>query len=138
VIVLDHNIPKNEAKRLRRCRVHFQQVGFEVGRPEWDDQQEILRYLHRAKHVTFFSRDLGFFRPRLCHKNYCLVVITVPVLETALYVRRLLRHQRFNTRAKRQGKVIRISTAKIVWWQLGERRQLSLDWQQNPTIRRAP
>ncbi len=42
-----------------------------LGRPEWDDQQEILRYLHRA----FFTRDLGFFRARLCHKNYCLAVI---------------------------------------------------------------
>ena len=127
MIVLDHNIAENEAKQLRRWQVHFRQIGLEVGRPEWEDQQEILRYLHRTRQVTFFTRDLGFFRPRLCHNNYCLAVITVPVLETALYVRRLLRHRAFNTKAKRQGKVIRISSAKIVWWQLGEERQLSLD-----------
>lgn len=129
MIVLDHNIPEDEAKRLRRWRVHFRQIGFQVGRPEWEDQQEILRYLHRTRDITFFTRDLGFFRALLCHKNYCLAVITVPVPETALYMRRLLRHREFNTRAKRQGKVIRISTAKIVWWQLGERRQLFLNWQ---------
>ena len=128
MIVLDHNIPQNEANRLRRFRVHFRQIGFEVGRPEWEDQQEILRYLHKTRQVTFFSRDLGFFRARLCHKNYCLAVITVPVLETALYVRRLLRHRAFHTRAKRQGKVIRISVTKIVWWELGERRQFFLNW----------
>jgi len=77
VIVLDHNIPQDQAEQLRRWRVHFRQIGFEVGRPEWDDQQEVLRYLHTEKQLTFFTRDLGFFRRRLCHPNYCLVVLAV-------------------------------------------------------------
>lgn len=74
MILLDHNIPESQADQLRRWRIRFRQIGFEVGRPEWDDQEEILRYLHAAKRVTFFTRDLGFFRRRLCHPNYCLVV----------------------------------------------------------------
>lgn len=128
MILLDHNIPEGQAEQLRRWRVHFRQIGFEVGRPEWDDQEEVLRYLHAAKQVTFFTRDLGFFRRRLCHQNYCLVALTVPVLETASYIRRLLRHPVLKTKAKRQGKVVRVSTEKIALWQTGQERLLSIGW----------
>jgi len=128
VIILDHNIPADQAEQLRRWRIHFRQIGFEVGRPEWDDQQEILRYLHATKKATFFTRDLGFFRRRLCHSNHCLVVLTVPVLETALYIRRLLRHPMFKTRAKRQGKVVNVSTRKIAYWQADQERLVNLAW----------
>jgi hypothetical protein len=128
VILLDHNIPMDQAEQLRRWRVHFRQVGFSVGRPEWDDQQEILRYLHQAKGITFFTRDLGFFRRRLCHKSYCLVVLAGRVLETAVYVRRLLRHPAFRTRASREGKVIKLSPDKIGYWQIGERPLRSASW----------
>jgi hypothetical protein len=128
VIILDHNVPQDQADQLRRWQIHFRQIGFEVGRPEWDDQQEILRYLHRSRQITFFTRDLGFFRRRLCRGNYCLVVLTVPVLETALHIRRLLRHPTLRTRASRQGKVIRVSTQKIVFWEFGQRRLVSLAW----------
>ena len=42
---------------LKRWRIHCRQIGFQVGRPEWDDQQEILRYLHSTRGVTMFTRD---------------------------------------------------------------------------------
>jgi hypothetical protein len=128
VIILDHNIPIDQANQLRRRRVHFRQIGFEVGRPEWDDQEEILRFLHKTKHITFFTRDLGFFRARLRHANYCLATLTVPVLETAQYVCALLRHPQFNTRAKRNGKVMRVSTKTIVFWQTGRQQQATVRW----------
>ena len=128
MIILDHNIPEDEAEKLRRRRVHFRQIGFEVGRPEWDDQQEILRFLHKTKQITFFTRDMGFFRAPLRHANYCLVALTVPVLETAHYLSKLLRHPHFNTRAKRNGKVIRVSTQKINFWEMGRQRQIFSDW----------
>lgn len=128
MIVLDHNIPEGQAEQLRRGRVHFRQIGFEVGRPEWSDQEEILRYLHTAKHVAFFTRDLGFFRRRLCHPNYCLVVLVVPVLETALYIRRLLGHAMLNTQAKRRGKVVKVSAERIAFWQTGQEGLISLGW----------
>ena len=67
-------------------------------------------------------------RGRLCHSNYCLVVFSVPVLETALYIRRLLRHPLLKTRAKRQGKVVKVSTDKIALWHAGQGRLLSLAW----------
>ena len=128
MIILDHNIPKDQAEQLRRHRVRFRQIGFEVGRPEWDDQQEILRFLHASKHTTFFTRDLGFFRARLRHANYCLVALTVPVLETAHHISKLLRHPNFNTRAKRNGKVMKVSTQSIIFWERGRQRQSTTRW----------
>jgi hypothetical protein len=128
LIILDHNIPEDQAQRLRRRRVRFRQIGFEVGRPEWDDQQEILRFLHATKQITFFTRDLGFFRASWRHANYCLVVLTVPVIETAHYVSKLLPHPRFNTRAKRMGKVIKVSTKNITFWEIGRQRQSIVTW----------
>jgi hypothetical protein len=128
VIILDHNIPENQAEQLRPWRIHFRQIGFDLGRPEWDDQQQILPYLHTARQATFFTRDHGFYRRRLCHSNYCLVLLTVPVLETARYVRRLLRHPVFKTRAIRQGKVVKVSADKISYWRIGHERLNSIDW----------
>ena len=128
MIILDHNIPEDQAQQLRRQRIHFWQIGFEVGRPEWDDLQEILRFLHATKQITFFTRDLGFFRGRLCHSNYCLVVLTVPVLETADYIRKVLRHPDFKTRAKRNGKVMKVSTDRITFWETGRQRQSTTRW----------
>ncbi len=97
MIILDHNIPEDQAQQLRGRRIHFRQIGVEVGRPEWDDQQEILRFLHATKQITFFTRDLGFFRPSWRHANYCLVTLTVPVLETAHYISKLLRHPQWES-----------------------------------------
>jgi hypothetical protein len=128
LIILDHNIPRDQAEDLRRQRIHFRQIGFQVGRPEWDDQQEIVRYLHSAKQPTFFTRDLGFFRAPLRHANYCLVILTVPVLETAQYISNLLRHTHFNTRAKRKGKIMKISQKSITFWQIGKQRQTTVIW----------
>ena len=126
MIILDHNIPNDQAAQLQRRRVRFRQIGFEVGRPEWDDQQEILRFLHATKQITFFTRDLGFFRAPLRHANYCLVALTVPVLETAQYISKLLRHPDFNTRAKRNGRVVRISTKSIAFWEIGRMQQRTI------------
>ena len=128
MILLDHNIPEDQAEQLRRWRVHFRQIGSDVGRPEWDDQQEVLRYLHAAKHATFCTRDLGFFHRRFCHPNYCLVVFDVPVLETASCIRRLLRHPMLKTGARRWGKVLRVSREKIVLWEIGREQMINLGW----------
>lgn len=128
MIILDHNIPRDQAEQLRRRRIHLRQIGFQVGRPEWDDQQEILRYLHAAKQVTFFTRDLGFFRAPLRHASYCLVILTVPVLHTAQYISKFLRHSHFNTRAKRNGKIIRISPKSITIWEIGRQRRSTARW----------
>ena len=82
MIILDHNIPEDQAQQLRRRRIHFRQIGFEA----------------------------------------------VPVLETAHYISKLLRHPHFNTRAKRNGKVIKVSTMNVIYWVIGQQRHSTARW----------
>jgi hypothetical protein len=128
VIPVDHNIPEHQVEVLRRARLRPRQVGRDIGRPEWQDLEEILRYLHRLKSATFITRDDGFFRRRLCHRNYCLVVVSGPVIETAAYVQRFLRHTAFRTKQQRVGKVVRLSSTRIAWWEIGMESQQRLLW----------
>ncbi len=128
MILLDHNIPENQVELLRARRIRPRQIGFEVGRPEWDDHQEILRYLHQRKQITFITRDLDFYNPRLCHPKYCLVFIACPVLETAKLALQFLGHVKFNSHAKRMGKVVRLSTEQIMWREVNRPAQQTIPW----------
>lgn len=128
MIFLDHNIAEDQVELLRQERIRCQQIGIDVGRPEWDDFQEILRYLHQQKQPTLISRDLDFFHPRLRHKNYALVVLAVPIRETAIWTKRFLRHPGFRTKASRCGKVIQLSPKVITWWEIGNKQKQHLLW----------
>jgi hypothetical protein len=128
VILFDHNIPRDQVEQLRRWRIRGRQIGYEVGRPEWQDQEEVLRELHRAKRVTLFTRDLGFFRSRFLHPEICVVVVAGAVMETASDIRRLLRHPHFRTTAARKGCVIKLSRAGIAVQRAGSTRQQRLAW----------
>ncbi len=90
--------------------------------------QEIIPFLHQLRRPTFFSRDDDFFERKLCHPDYCLVFLDVKKDEVAFFIRRFLRHQEFNTKAKRVGKVIRISHVGINIWQLHAEKEIHLSW----------
>ena len=47
----------------------------------------------------------------------------------AEYVRRVLRHRRLNTRAKRMGSVIRVSPDGLVLWRIHQEQKEHLAWQ---------
>lgn len=128
MILLDHNVPQDQLGALRRAGIRVSQIGFEVGRPEWLDQQEILRYLHELKQTTFVTRDLGFYRRRFSHPRYCVVVVAGRALETAAYIRHFLRHKRFRTKASRMGLVVKLLPATIVWWEPTRSGQTRLKW----------
>jgi hypothetical protein len=57
------------------------------------------------------------------------VVVNGPVVETAVYIRRFLRHSAFRTKKQRVGKVVRLSSTKISWWEIGVESQHRLSWQ---------
>lgn len=128
MIVLDHNITRDQAELLSRWRIRFHRIGVEIGLPSWDDEQEILRHLHRSKQITFFTRDSDFFRQRLCHTNYCLVVVDTTEVETSRIIQRFLHHPAFRTKSQRCGKVIKLSPRTIVWWEASKRGTHRLDW----------
>lgn len=125
--VLDENIPDGQRQLLRSWRIPVRQIGHEVGRQGMKDE-EIVPFLHELRSVTFFTRDLGFYRRRLCHADYCLVCLAVSHYEAASFIRRFLRHSAFKTQARRMGKVIRVTHTGIRVWQLHAEKEEELMW----------
>jgi hypothetical protein len=128
VNILDENIPIIERKELQERRVPVRQIGFGLGRSGMKDE-EIIPFLHRCNRPTFFTRDLSFYKRRLCHNRYCLVYLDITEDKVAFYVRRFLRHPEWNSRAKRMGKVVRILPEKINFWRIKSNQEQSMSWQ---------
>jgi hypothetical protein len=127
VNVLDENIIDNQRRQLMSWRMRIHQIGFEIGRKGMKDR-EIIPFLHQLKQPTFFTRDDDFYERRLCHAGYCLVYLDIRKEEVATFVRRVLRHEAFKTKAKRMGKVIRVSHVGLSVWNLHAEKEEQLDW----------
>ena len=115
--ILDENIIDNQRRQLKSWRISVRQIGYEIGRKGMKDR-EIILFLHQLSQPTFFTRDDGFYERKLCHTGYCLVYLNVRKEEVATFVRRVLRHRVFKTKAKRMGKVIRASHIGLSAWNL--------------------
>ncbi len=100
---------------------------YEIGRKGIKDR-EIIPLLHQLSQPTFFTRDDGFYERKLCHTGYCLVYLDVRKEEVATFVRRVLRHRAFKTKAKRMGKVIRASHVGLSVWNLHAEKEEHFDW----------
>ena len=125
--ILDENIPDSQRQLLRSWRIQISQIGHEVGRQGIKDE-EVIPLLHRLRSVTFFTRDMGFYHRHLCHAGYCLVCLSVGQYEAATFIRRFLRHPYFNTKAKRMGKVIRLTHMGLQVWRLHAEREEDISW----------
>ena len=125
--VLDENIVFEQREILRRWRIPFRQIGYELSRQGIKDPQ-IIPLLLGLKQPTFFTRDFDYFDARLCHQGYCLVWLNVAPDEAALFVRRFLHHQNFRTHQQRLGRVIRVHRGGIDYWRRGQRRQIGVGW----------
>jgi len=128
VIVLDENIIASQCEKLRARHVPFRQIGHDLGHQGMDDKEEIVPLLHRLPLPSFFTRDPDFYYRALCHDRYCLVVLTVHKDEAADYIRRYLRHPKFDTHAKRKGCVMRVSPREIVYWKRGREEEEAAEW----------
>ncbi len=113
--ILDEDIRADQREYLRQHRIAVRQIGHDVAQKGIKDAT-ILPYLHQLRRPTFFTRDRGFYDRRFCHLDYCLVWLDVDTRRVADYIRRVLRHPRLNTQAKRMGTVIRVSTAGLHIW----------------------
>jgi len=69
-----------------------------------------------------------YFRRSLCHARYCLVYLDVKRDESALFIRRFLRHQEFDTQAERMGAVVRISYTGLSVWRLHAQEETHFTW----------
>lgn len=125
--VLDENIPEHQRQLLTSWRIRVHLIGDDFSQKGIQDEQ-IIPLLHSLNKPTFFTRDKGFYRRALCHGSYCLVCLEVTRSEVALFIRRFLRHPDFKIRARRMGKVVRLSSAGVHFWQLHERRESVASW----------
>jgi hypothetical protein len=78
---------------------------------------EIFRTL---KQPTFVTIDQDFWHPLWCHPAYCILYFALRDDQQELLpglLRALLRRPEFRTRAVRMGKVARVSTFVIDYWQ---------------------
>ncbi|MBV7335961.1 hypothetical protein KFU94_48535 [Chloroflexi bacterium TSY] len=125
--ILDENILKDQRQLLRSWRIRVHQIGQDIGRQGMKDR-EIIPLLHQYRDATFFSRDRDFHNRSLCHTRYCLVFLNVEKYEVALFVRRILRHPDFNTKAKRRGTVIRLSHTGLSVWRLHAEQEERFEW----------
>ena len=125
--LLDENFPADQAPLLRAWRIPFRQIGREMARLGTKDP-DILPLLHRHRCVTFFTQDGGFFESALCHPAYCLVWLDVRTDDAAVYVRRFLKHPRFNTQAKRMGIAARAHHDGIQFWQRNRAAVQGVGW----------
>jgi hypothetical protein len=125
--ILDELCQFRQVAVLRTKIGSVAQVGHDWGEKGWDDQEQIIPRLHGSG-ATLHTQDSGFFDRRLRHASYCLVFYDVPPGELAKWVLRFIRHRRFNTRAKRLGKVVKVIPSKVVFWDLRVRRLIEIDW----------
>ena len=125
--ILDENITDSQRQLLRSWKIQVSQIGHEVGRQGTKDE-EIIPLLHKLKTVTFFTRDIGFYDRQLCHADYCLVCLDLSQYEVASFIRRFLRHPSFNTKAKRMGKIIRLTHVGLQVWRLHAKNEERLNW----------
>ncbi|MBI2266722.1 MAG: hypothetical protein HYU64_16435 [Armatimonadetes bacterium] len=90
-------------------------LGRDCGRQGLKDEA-IIPLLHQLAPVTFFTRDLGFYRRTLCHPEYCLVCLAVGQYETASFIRRFMKCPGFKSRSERMGKVVRVTHTGLQTW----------------------
>ena len=126
--ILDEDISVVERERLRTRKLHVRQMGIEVGRLGMKDRSDIIPLLHTLRSPTFFTRDHGFYHPRLLHPGYCLVHLDVAFDEVAEYILHFLRHHSFRTHAQRMGKIVRTRHSGMSYWRVPVKDEQSVSW----------
>lgn len=125
--ILDENILEDQRQLLRNWRVPLRQIGYEAGWKGMQDE-EIISFLLSLRRPTLFTLDRDFYQRDLCHARYSLVYLDVRQSETAIFVRRVLRHRDLATHAKRMGTVIRASHTRVAVWRLHADQEVHLGW----------
>jgi hypothetical protein len=115
MILLDENIRQDQAIQLRRQRIPARFLVENFARTGIQDT-DIIPLLHRLKQPTFFTHDRDFFRRGLVHQNYCLVWLDMYDGKAAEFIRAFLKHELFDTAAKRMGIVACVHHQGIDFW----------------------
>ena len=120
-IVVDEQIYYDKVTALLKRWVTAEQIGYEVGHKGLSDER-IIPLLLRLKRRTLVTIDREFYRRQLRHAGYCLIYFDfTPEQQFQIpgLLRRLFRIPGFRTIRERMGKVVKVSTTGISYWQLG-------------------
>jgi len=93
--------------------------------------ERVPELLRRLRQPTFVTIDLGFWNRGLRDGKFCILCFALRNDEQDQLpdlLRRLLRLPEFSTKSSRMGKVARVSTSEIQFWQLGEERLSRVMW----------
>lgn len=107
--------------------IKLQQIGIELEMKGIQDE-DIIRFLHTLKGSTFFSWDSDFYQSKLLHSSYCLVFLDCPKSSITDLIKIFLKLDFFDTKAKRMGKVIKLSTSFIKCYELGKTEEQTITW----------
>ena len=127
--VLDENILADQRQLLLSWRIPLHQIGYDLTRKGLKDDN-LIPFLLTLRLPTFFTSDGDFYKRGLCHPRYCLVHMAMDESDTAIFIRRVLRHSEFNTSAKRMGAVIQTSRAGLSVWRLHANRETHYAWKE--------
>lgn len=93
----------------------------------------IPEILLTLKQPTFVTIDKDFWQRRWCNPNYCIIYVAVRDNQQDLLpglLRQLWHRPEFQTRAKRMGKVIHVSSTGVKFWQFRGRTLQRISWQE--------
>lgn len=127
MIILDENVGNSQRALLLNWKINIRQIGIELGYKGITDNN-IISLLHKLNKSIFFTRDDDFYSSKLCHRNYCLVLLRIDKLEAASYIRRILKHPEFDTNDKRIGKVLSIGYNSIKYYSLHDNEEKTVEW----------
>ena len=133
MIVLDENIPRDQADLLREGGVQFRSISRDLGYQGIGDD-DIRPLLLRLKKPTLLTRDQDFFRREFAHARYGLTWFDVVVEETAFFIQRFLKHPLFRANAQKLGKVIRVQPRHIEYWTKNAERLIEVAWEKRGTL----
>ena len=126
--ILDANIDAEYESQLRRP-LKVKQIGVHF-LPGNADDERIVNLLGRLKTPTFITKDCkDFYNRQRLDKRYCIVCVDVHWTEFVSAVRKIFRHPLFNTVAKRMGKVIRVTSTHINYFEVGENKEITILFQ---------
>jgi hypothetical protein len=93
--------------------------------------ERIPEILLREKQPTFVTIDKDFIDPRWCNPSYCILNFALQDREQhelPSLLRALFHRPEFRTRTLRMGKVARVSTSSIEYWQFPDRERRIILW----------
>ncbi len=94
-----------------------------------DDRIPLL--LHELKQPTFVTIDVGFWNKNLHDPNYCILYFAFQDKQQSQLpdmLRRLFRINEFKSKSIRMGKIAKISTESIEYWQWNYPEKYRLLW----------